>query len=300
MNRQPFCRVVSLHLVVFLLSILSIVSIFPVICLAEEDIKLAYLDPDLFRSAAIPDFSVSSVQKDNAKEKKMVLPDRETMLNLAESNHIELFKMAKIYYEENITNYSAIFYKHERLDGVLKPRQVIDIDFMEKPYSLKMVWQENSLKCDKLIYVEGQHDNKMVVHPTGFFSWIKSVKREPDCKDVMKSTRKPCNHFGFYRTLESLLATYETAKKNGDLNMKFLGIKKVDNRECLVLQRNLPVKDAYPSTRLDIYFDIEYFVPISLRSYDKKGELISHYKFENVNFNTDIDKETFCLKANKM
>lgn len=281
-------------------TILTLFALAVLPCPAEEQIKLAYSTQELPGAAPFPDEPIMEIGPVKTAEPKPVVPCEEALLEWARTDHIQLIKAAMAHYKENIQNYTATFYKHERIKGDLKPRQTIAVDFKENPYSLRMIWQENSMGCDKLIYVEGEHDNKMVVHPTGFFSWIKSVKRDPFCKDARKSTRKPCNHFGFYRTMQSLLSTYEEAHKKDDLTIKFIGRTKIDGHDCITLERHLPAKEGYPCARLVIQFDIERLIPVSLTSYDKDGKLISLYKYDDIKLNTDVNEKTFCLKANRM
>ncbi len=169
---------------------------------------------------------------------------------------------------------------------------------MHKPFSLLMRWRKNAGAVDKLLYVEGKNDNKMLVHPTGFFAWIKSIKKDPRDKDVKKASLRSCDQFGFYRTLNSLIEVYGTAQKNKDLRIAYLGNTKVDGRPCVAMERILPAKKQYPYARLVMEFDVEYLLPTSISCYDWKGRLLSRYSYSKLKFNLNISERNFTPKAN--
>lgn len=219
---------------------------------------------------------------------------------LAQTDHIALLKWSLEHYDKNIQDYSATFYKQERIDKKIKPLEEIDILFKDEPFSVLMRWRKNAGSIDKLLYVEGQNDNKMVVHPTGLFSWIDSVKRDPRCKKARESTQRTCDQFGFYRSMQSLLEVYEQAGKAGDLQIKYLGETKVDKRKCVAMERLLPPKASYPYGRLVMEFDVEYLLPTAITAYDWKGKLVSQYVYKDLSFNRETSAEKFTPQANNL
>jgi hypothetical protein len=156
-----------------------------------------------------------------------------------------------------------------------------------------MNWQENAGAVDKLLYVEGHNKNQMIVHPTGLFSWIKSVKRDPRSKEVRKASRSSCDQFGFYRTMQNLLKIYKLADKNGDLRIACKGMTKVDDRDCIAMERILPPKDDYPYSRLVMEFDVEYLLPTAITCYDWQGKLLSRYIYKDLKFNQGLKLAMF-------
>jgi hypothetical protein len=201
------------------------------------------------------------------------------MTELAKSDHIALLNWAIDRYESSVKDYTGTFYKQERINGKLKDVEKISIVFKDEPFSVLMKWEENAGAIDKLLYVEGQNQNKMIVHPTGLLSWIKSVKRDPRSKEVQKASRSSCDQFGFYRSMQNLLKVYKQAEKNGDLQITYKGRTKVDDRECIAMERILPPKEDYPYGRLVLEFDVEYLLPTAISCYDWQGKLVSRYVF---------------------
>ena len=229
-----------------------------------------------------------------------IIIDPERVVELAQTDQIALFNWALEVYQKRVRDYTVTFYKQERIKGKLKKTELIDVMFREKPFSLFMKWEKNAGKIDKLLYVEGQNDNQMLVHPTGLFAGIKSVKRDPGDKEIKQACLSTCDEFGFYRFMKSLLGVYETARKKGDLKTKYLGETVIDGRRCLTLGRTLPAKKNYPNARLILQFDVEYLLPVSLDSYDWQGNLLARYSFKNIKFNVKLASNKFNPKTHDM
>jgi len=222
------------------------------------------------------------------------------LIELAKTDHAELLKWSMSVYRQNIKDYTVTLHKQERIDGVLMKPQDIAIWFRESPYSVLMKWEKNPASVDKLLYVENRKNNKMFVHPTGVFSWIKSVKRSPRCEEVQKSSLRACDEFGFYRTMESLLKIYESAVAANNIKMNYLGRGKVFDRDCITMEAVLPKSDSYPCKRMIMQFDSQHILPIGLVLYDCDDKLVSKYFFSNIRLNAGLKDETFSRKKNRL
>ncbi len=219
---------------------------------------------------------------------------------LAKNDHIALLEMAVERYDRTIRDYSGTFIKQERIKGELGPVQVIAFKFRQEPFSLFMEWKENPLGADRLLYVEGQNDDKMLVHPTGLLKWLKCLKLSSNGKQARKSTLRPCEKFGFRRNMLEALKVYRLAKKNAELTIKSWGPETIDGREYLILERTLPEKKGYPTARLVVRLDMEYILPVQITCYDWEGNLISRYTFGDLKFNTNLTDRDFHPKANNL
>lgn len=224
----------------------------------------------------------------------------ERIRQMAVNDHIGLLKLAIANYEEIVDDYIGTLHKQERIGGKLGRKQLIDFKFKDKPYSLLMIWKKNPGQTDKLLYVEGQNDGDMIVHPTGLMSGIKTVRRDPVGKEALKESLKPCHSFGSYRTMESMLEIYEFAKSRGDLIARFLEETTVDGRPCLLMERITPDKKEYPYERLVWALDIEYLVPVYLMALDWGGNLYFEYSFESLIYNVGLSDKKFTAKANDL
>jgi len=227
-----------------------------------------------------------------------VLSTKDRLVQLAQSDHIALLKWAMDQYDKNVQDFTVTLLKQERINGKLQKQETISVKFKDEPFSVYMQWLENAGKIDKLLYVEGQNDNQMVVHPSGLLSWIKSVKRSPQDEQVRKTSRRTCDQFGFYRSMESILSVYELAKKNQELQTVYVGQTTVLGRPCVSIERLLPPHAEFPYARLVMDFDAEYALPISIASYDWQGNLLSQYQFQDLKLNVGLTASAFTPQAN--
>lgn len=221
------------------------------------------------------------------------------LTQLAKTDQIELLEWSMALYDQNIRDYTAVLHKQERINGKLIEPQQIAFWFKEEPYSLLMKWEKNAVSIDKLLYVEGRADGNMYVHPTGPWSWIKSVKRKPRCKEALKGSLKTADEFGFYRNMLYLHEVLNKAQNSGSLKTSFLGQGNVHGRETIAVESVFTGKNCKYS-KIIMHFGKESILPLALAFYDKNGKLISSYSFSDLKLNPGLKEEVFCKDNNKM
>ncbi len=215
---------------------------------------------------------------------------------LAEKDQAGLLKKAVEHYKKNVKDYTGKFIKQERIKGKLLKEQEIDFKFRQKPFSVLMEIKKNAMSSDKVLFVKGKNEDKMVAHPIGLLSFLNSVKRAPDCKAALTESLYPCTMFGFYNMIEKAAADNAKAKKAGDLQLKYLGVTKVGGRYCVAGERVLPKKKGYDDFKLIVQIDIERLVPVDVRSFGWKEELIFKYTFKDLKFNVGLGDKDFDVK----
>ena len=223
----------------------------------------------------------------------------ERMTELAATDQITLIQWCMDNYKKNIRNYQGLLHKQERINGKLRKSQSINVWFREAPFSVLMKWEKNPKSIDKLLYVEGQNKDKMIVHPTGAFAWVKSVKKHPRCKEALKNSLRTCDQFGFYRNMQSIIDMLKAAKKTDSLKMRYLATNIIDGRSYIKTETTLNVKN-YPCTKLIMDIDTKHMVPTKLTFYDCNGKLLSQYGFTDLKLNQGIDSKTFDAKTHRM
>ena len=220
---------------------------------------------------------------------------------MAKSDHVALLQFCLENYQNSYRDYTCTFSKQERMGGDLKPEQVMNVKFMDSPFSVTMTWTKNAPTADKLIYVEGKWDNQMLVKPNlPFAGLIGTVRRPPDGQDARRQSLRTVNQFGMRRSLQSLIDVYAKAAQAGDLGMAFGGYRVVDGRDTILLIRDLPEKGDYPAARTLTYIDLAYLVPICVEAFDANEELNSRYVFSNLRFNVGLTEDAFLPEANGM
>ncbi len=228
---------------------------------------------------------------------------------LAKGDHIELLEQCLAKYESSYRDYTCTFTKQERIRGRLQPVQEIDVKHLVSPFSVALVYTKNAPIGDRILYVEGQNDNKMRVRPkSGLLRALVggSVLREPDGPEAMRHTLRSVNLFGFGRGLRSLIDVYKQAKAGGDLKTEFgdyvmLGAdpnNNIEGRKCLVLVRYLPAKKDYPAWKTLTYIDVEYLLPVCIEGYDWDKKLQCRYIYSDLKFNVGLTGDDFTPQAN--
>ena len=220
---------------------------------------------------------------------------------LAREDALGLLKLALKNYQNAVRDYVCTFIKQERIDGHLNEEEKIRVCFKEAPFSVMMSWCEPKGLVDKVLYVDKDNNSIMLVRPTGLAGMlVNTVRRDVHDPKVKKITLRTPAQFGFGRSLQDIIAVCEQAQQNGDLTTDYLGIKKMDGRDCLVLVRKLPMDKGYPSAKLVVYLDKEYLLPTRVESYDAAGNRFSLYMYLDVRFNLGLTDELFSPQANGM
>ena len=220
---------------------------------------------------------------------------------LAKTDHIKLLRQALENCRNNYRDYTCVFVKQERIHGVLKPQQEMEVKFLDEPFSVSMRWIKNAPTAERILFVRGKYNNMMLVKPKGFLgNLLGVVRRAPNSPDVMANTLKPITDFGFENMIKNLLRTYELAASRHEGVSKFAGYARLDGRKVLVLKRVLPPREDYPAKSITWYLDLEYFVPVGIEATDWNNNLIYSYFYKNIRFNVGLTPEDFTPQANGM
>jgi hypothetical protein len=227
----------------------------------------------------------------------------EELERLARQDHIALLEMCARHYDQTVHDYTGTFIKQERLFGVLRKEQTIDVKYREMPFSVVLAWTKNPGRGDRVLYIEGQNNGKMLVRPA--VGWQRAlvgsrVAKDPTGSEAMKSTLRPVTMFGFRRGLDNLLKVYRLADQAGDLDVEFGGFTSVAGRKCVQLIRTLPPKSEYPCHKTEIHIDIERLLPICIKGYDWDGRLSSKYIYRDMQFNAGLGDSDFAPENNGM
>lgn len=220
---------------------------------------------------------------------------------LAAEDHVALLQRALAHYRDSFQDYTCTLIKQERINGQLRPEQWIEVKYVDRPFSVSMHWVKNAPLGDRVLYVEGRHNGRMLVQPKGLLGkLVGTVLRVPDGPEVMANTLRPVTMFGFRRSMESLLRVYTLAATRGDNEIRFGGYKEVAGRRALVLERRLPFRKDYPAKTTIWYLDAEHLVPMGLKGYGWEDELICSYVYKDVKLNVGLKPTDFVPEANGM
>ncbi len=201
---------------------------------------------------------------------------------------------------DHVQDYTCLYITQQLLQGKLSKEQHVRVKFRAQPYSVFMEWVKNPIKAKRLLYVKGQHDDMLLVKPSGVASLFvgSHVKRALDSKDAAKTSRRHIDELGFAQILKRICDVNTKAAKAGDLDLRCDGVGESGGRETYIFERHLPPKPAYPNQRLVVHIDQEWLVPLGMWCYGENDQLLGSYEFREVKLNVKLGPEEFTRKAN--
>ena len=219
-------------------------------------------------------------------------PERD-LERMAQEDPIGLLRLTEQNYQRSVKDYTCTFLKRELIDGELKT-DTMRILFKEDPFSVVMNWCEPKGPLDKLLYSEKNGNMDILARPSGLAGMVVStIRKDVDDIKLKKYTVRTPAQFGISRSLTDVLRMYEKEVEGFGSAAKYAGTKEVDDRVCLLFQRELPRELGYLYGRVDIYVDKEYVLPTKMEMFDGEGGLIGSYTFTDLQFNLGLADELF-------
>ncbi len=95
---------------------------------------------------------------------------------------------------ERTESYTAVFHKQERVKGWLKPKETVSLKF-KKPFKVYMKWIEDPGKGREILYVDGQNNNRILLHEPGIMGVV-IMNLHPQGHLAMNGSRHPITEAG--------------------------------------------------------------------------------------------------------
>jgi|GEM_PF-2677750 len=102
----------------------------------------------------------------------------------------------------NMDDYSASFHLRERLDGKLSDWQRVALRIRHEPFSVRMTWSERGRDA---VFVEGKHDNQLLVAPGGRAALLGILELDPEGETAMATSRYPITSAGMLALVNKLM-----------------------------------------------------------------------------------------------
>jgi hypothetical protein len=238
------------------------------------------------------------------------LPDDAAMERLARTDPIAFLENCVRRYDREVKGYRCTLQMQERIDGKLRPTEVIDVRFREKPFSVLLDWRSGAGLAQRTLYVKGRYHDEVQVLPAGIFRLAGVVARDPEGKQARQSGRYPLTEFGIEIGTRRALAAMKAARRRGSLRVEYLGevrVKEAGNRLCWGLRRTgyeKPEPDGFTPARDGItqatfYFDKETWLQVGSILKGEENRLIGEYFFRDIQLNPEFKPGTFTPEALK-
>lgn len=204
---------------------------------------------------------------------------------------------------EKFGNYSATFYRRERVGGAMLDAEVMKLKMRHAPFSVYMKWVVGD-KGRELLYVKGQHNEKMLVKLGGVKGrLIPVVKLTPDGDTAMKDSRHPVTEIGLMHLAKTIIQfrQQDLARKSG-VDCRMFDNQVVNDVSCycfVVDYANAEVSQLYRKSV--IFIDKETHLPVCVKNFtwpDKKSDavaksvdkdtMIEDYRYSNIQLDQQL------------
>jgi hypothetical protein len=214
----------------------------------------------------------------------------------------------------DIPDYTCTFFKQERVGTELSEGQIMELKMRHKPFSVYMKWL-NGEKGRELLYVDGEQDGKMIVHPGGWKSrLVPPLKLEPDSSLAMSESRHPVTMLGLLKLSDEIITRRKSEiERKCPIRCQFLENETANERPCYCFVSTYLDRKTSEEYRKSIqYIDREWLLPICVKNFvwpeanqkfDNDGALdeatlVEHYAYTELQFNQQLANDDFD-RANK-
>lgn len=210
-----------------------------------------------------------------------------------------------------IPDYVTTFTRQERVNGKLLSRESTELKVRHSPFSVYMKWNEGSDVGREILFVDGQHDNRMLVKKGGKVGeMLPTFKVEPTSDIAMKENRYPVTTSGLLKLVEKLIEYgNRDLKLEEGVTCQFLPDQKIDGRMCYVIRTDYGCPEVDPDYRSSLMFvDKSTALPLCVKNYgwsnrcgapescnDKLSEdtLIEFYAFTGIRYQSRLGEGDF-------
>jgi outer membrane lipoprotein-sorting protein len=198
-----------------------------------------------------------------------------------------------------VTSYTAIFHKQQRVAGELLPKETILLKF-RKPSSFYMKWIESPYKGSELLYAEGWNAGRARVHRGGLLRFI-THNLDPRDPGLMADNLRPFTSAGIGFLVDIVAINLRKAIRAGELEFFGRGTEEVYGRRTQVLEAVFPKEKSadYDGHRFVINQDVESKILVRIRVYDRDGQLVENYGYENLALGAPLTDADFDPKNPK-
>lgn len=212
------------------------------------------------------------------------------------------------YLNQNISDYTGVIIKQERISGKLLPAEYMRFKVRNRreengqktPLSVYMrFFRPSKVKGREVIFVEGRNKNKLIAHEAEPFNFM-SVHLDPTGMMAMRNNRYPVTDFGIQNLIQKLIERASRDREHGDCKVDFFENAVVRKRPCSMIQVTHDEQKApFDFHIARIYIDNEYKIPVRYEAYTWPEEgctelpLLESYTYAALKFNVGLTDKDF-------
>jgi hypothetical protein len=191
---------------------------------------------------------------------------------------------------------TARFERHEQINGKDTPKEIILCKFRKQPFSVAFKWVGEAYKGREVLYVQGQHENKITTHLvapedrlSAMFMHSDRVALAPDNSLVRQKSRYPIATSGLWAPV-TLFARLLAAQEQGDKrlgSLTYLGLQdRPEYRKKMeAVEHVIPpgAESVLPGGGRRLwFFDPDNHLPLLITTRDAHGVEVEYYCYTDV------------------
>jgi outer membrane lipoprotein-sorting protein len=193
-----------------------------------------------------------------------------------------------------VQDYTATFYKQERVKGRLLPVETMQLKF-RKPFSVYLRWIGGGFEGREVLYVRGWNEDKIRAHQ-GSFPDV-TVNLRPDASLAMRGNRHPITQLGFGEVIKLMVRDARLSEVRPQDGVRYVdhGESTVYGARSRCIEATAPVRNYSPyyATRAKICFNVKTKMPTRITVWDDEDNMIEEYGFEDVKLNVGLGDADF-------
>jgi hypothetical protein len=184
---------------------------------------------------------------------------------------------------QSTRGYAAKFTQQVHKDGRLLDPEEFEIKVQHEPFAVFMEWEKDGQQA---LFVEGENDNKLLVHPTRGFGRLRKVWiLEPDSGLAMRGSRRPVTEIGLLNLVDLLLGFHREHLLCSKCVTQPADVGDSGSTQY-TLTFNGPHENPYYA-RTDLWLCNERHVPLRIENYfwtddNRVGSLLESYHYTDI------------------
>lgn len=177
-----------------------------------------------------------------------------------------------------VPHYTVNFLRQERIEGNLHEPEEIQLKVRHEPFSVYMHW-ESSDRGRELLYVDGEHDGKMMIRLGGIKGrFMPPISLDPSGSIASERSRYPVTQAGILETMKILIRDRkQNLDENDSVRVDFVENRKCNDRDCYYFCIEFLNPAESETYRKSIQFiDREWNIPICLQNFTWPEESEPH------------------------
>jgi hypothetical protein len=191
-----------------------------------------------------------------------------------------------------INDYTGVLMVEERHGTGLR-RERVTFKF-RKPFDVYLRWQGNGSPALEALYRRGWNEERIRVRTDRWgVPFIGDL--DPQSYLARRGYHYPIAEFGLNRLVERVQQQILQGWLKEHLGVRFHGVQQCDDRPCYGLEFFFPISQwrEYPFSRIILFWDIAWHLPVKGEMYDWSDHLHERYEFLSLKANVALTEQDF-------